>query len=98
MPSAMSGLLLIYNMDQEIKDRENVVDQSKYVYHNEIYMWRPSEGGIWPIKAQNPLMNATCRLPSTKTNINAKGDPLRCFSSHQMDQRVLDIQRNVLFL
>ena len=67
-------------------------DRSKYVYHNEIYMWRPSEGGIWPIKAQNPRMNALTRLPSTKTNKNTKGDPLRCCCSHQMDQHVLVIQ------
>ena len=49
-------------------------------------------------RANHPRMNALTRLPSTKTNINAKGDPLRCFSSHQMDQHVLDIQRNVPFL
>ena len=47
---------------------------------------------------KNPQMKALTRLPSTKTNINAKGDPLRCFSSHQLDQHVLDIQRNVPFL
>ena len=49
-------------------------------------------------RPRNPWMNALTRLPSTKTNRNAKGDPLRCFSSHQSDQHVLDIQRNVLFL
>ena len=27
-------------------------DRSKYVYHNEIYMWRLSQGGIWPNTAQ----------------------------------------------
>ena len=43
-------------------------------------------------------MNAFTRLPSTKTNKNAKRDLLRCYRSHQMDQHVLDIQRNVLFL
>ena len=43
-------------------------------------------------------MNALTHLPRTKTNKNAKGDPLRCYCSHQMDQHVLDIQRNVLFL
>ena len=52
MPFAISGLLLIYNMDQGDQRYRNVVNQSKYVYHNEIHMWRPSEGGIWPIKAQ----------------------------------------------
>ena len=49
-------------------------------------------------RPKNPRMNALTRLPSTKINKNAKGDPLRCYSSHQMDQHVLDIQRNVLFL
>ena len=49
-----------------IKDRENVVDQSKYVYHNEIYMWRPSEGGIWPIKAQNSPDERPHRSPKHK--------------------------------
>ena len=51
MPSAISGLLLIYNMDQGDQRWRNVVGQPKYVYHNEIYMWRPSEEDIWPIKA-----------------------------------------------
>ena len=49
-------------------------------------------------RPKNPGMNALTRLPSTKTNINAKGIPLRCVSSHQIDQHVLDIQRNVPFL
>ena len=49
-------------------------------------------------RPKNPRMNALTRLPSTKTNKNAKGDPLWCYCSHQMDQHVLDIQRNVLFL
>ena len=44
-----------------------------------------------------PRINALTRLPSTKTNKNAKVDPSRCCCSHQMDQHVLDIQRNVLF-
>ena len=79
MPYAISGLLLIYNMDQGDQRWRNVVDRSKYVYHDEIYMWRSSEGGIWPIKAQKPRMNALTRLPSTETNKDAKGDPLRCY-------------------
>ena len=41
-------------------------------------------------RPKNPRMNTLTRLPSTKTNINAKGDPLRCCSSHQMDQHILD--------
>ena len=49
-------------------------------------------------KPKNYRMNALTRLPSTETNKNAKGDPLRCYSSNQMDQHVLDIQRNILFL
>ena len=49
-------------------------------------------------RPKTPQMNALTCLPNTKTNINAKGDPLRCSSSHQIDQHVLDIQRNVLFL
>ena len=49
-------------------------------------------------RPKSPRMNALTRLTSTKTNRNAKGDPLRCYCSHQMDQHVLDIQRNVLFL
>ena len=49
-------------------------------------------------RSKNPRMNALTRLPSTRTNKNARGDPLRCYCSHQMDQHVLDIQRNVLFL
>ena len=52
MPYAISGLLLIYNMDQGDQRWKNVVDRSKYVYHDEIYTWRSSEGGIWPIKAE----------------------------------------------
>ena len=49
-------------------------------------------------RPKSPRMNALTRLPSTKTNKNANGDPLQCYSSHQMDQLVLDIQRNILFL
>ena len=30
-------------------------------------------------RPKNPRSNALTRLPSTKTNKNAKGDPLRCF-------------------
>ena len=46
-------------------------------------------------RPKNPRMNALTRLQITQTNINAKGDPLRCHCSHQMDQHVLDIQRDV---
>ena len=49
-------------------------------------------------RPKNPRMNALTRLPSTKTNKNAKGDPLRCYSRHQMDQHVLDIQGDVHLL
>ena len=49
-------------------------------------------------RPKHPRMNALTGLPSTKTNKNTKGDPLRCHCSHQMYQHVLDIQRNVLFL
>ena len=49
-------------------------------------------------RLKNPRMNALGHLPSTETNKNAKGDPLRCYSSNQMDQNVLEIQRNILFL
>ena len=49
-------------------------------------------------RPKSPRMNALTRLPSTKKNKNAKGDPSWCYCSHQMDQHVLDIQRNVLFL
>ena len=49
-------------------------------------------------RPKNPRINALTRLPSTKKNKNAKGDLSRCCCSHQMDQHVLDIQRNVLFL
>ena len=49
-------------------------------------------------RPKSPRMNALTRLPSTKTNKNAKGYPSWCYSSHQMDQHVLDIQRNILFL
>ena len=49
-------------------------------------------------RPKNLRIIALIRLPGTETNINVRGDPLRCFSSHQMDQHVLDIQRNVLFL
>ena len=56
------------------------------------------EGVDGQLRPRNPRMNALTRLPSTETNKNAKGDPLRCYCSHQMDQHVLDIQRNVLFL
>ena len=48
-------------------------------------------------RPKNPRMNALTHLPSTETNKNAKGDPLRCYISNQMDQHVLDIQRNILF-
>ena len=47
---------------------------------------------------KNPRMNALTRLPKHRNKQNAKGDPLRCYSSYQVDQHVLDIQRNVLFL
>ena len=36
--------------------------------------------------------------PKNRNKQNAKGDPLRCYCSHQMDEHVPDIQRNVLFL
>ena len=36
--------------------------------------------------------------PKHRNKQNAKGDPLRCYCSPQMDQHVLDIQRNILFL
>ena len=49
-------------------------------------------------RPKNPRMNALTRLPSTEANKNAKRDPLWCYSSHQMDRHVLDIQRNILFL
>ena len=49
-------------------------------------------------RLKNPRMNALTRLPKHRNKQNAKGDPLRCYSSNQMDQYVLDIQRNTLFL
>ena len=49
-------------------------------------------------RPNNPRMIALTRLQNTNTNINGRGEPLRCFSSHQMDQHLLDIQTNVLSL
>ena len=49
-------------------------------------------------RPKGPRMNTLTRLPSTETNKHAKWEPLRCYCSHQMDQHVLDIQRNLLFL
>ena len=49
-------------------------------------------------RPKNPRMNALTRLPIQRNKQNAKGDPLRYYSSNQMDQYVLDIQRNTLFL
>ena len=49
-------------------------------------------------RTKNPRMNALTRLPKHRNKQNAKGDPLRCYSSYHVDQHVLDIQRNVLFL
>ena len=46
-------------------------------------------------RPKSPRINARTRLPSTKTNKNAKEDPSRCCCSHQMDQHVLDIQGNL---
>ena len=46
-------------------------------------------------RPKNPRMNALTRLPITETNTNAKGDPLRCYYSDEMDQHILDIQRDV---
>ena len=47
---------------------------------------------------KNPRMNALTHLPKHRNKQNAKGDPLWCYSSYQVDQHVLDIQGNVLFL
>ena len=58
----------------------------------------PVKGVYGQSRPKNPGMNALTRPPRTETNINAKGDSLRCFSSHQMDKTVLDIQKNVPFL
>ena len=49
-------------------------------------------------RPKNPRMNALTRLPKHRNKQNAKGDPLRRYSSNQMDQYILDIQRNTLFL
>ena len=49
-------------------------------------------------RPKNPRMNALTCLPNHRNKQNAKGDPLLCYSSYQVDQHVLDIQRNVLFL
>ena len=64
-----------------------------------IYVWRPSEGGTWPIKAGNLMMKT---LTSSPTHHNARMDA-NGFSSggcrkHQMDQHVLDIEGNTLVL
>ena len=61
-------------------------------------MWRSSEGGRWPIKAEKSPDERPHPSHKHKNKQNAKGDPLRCYSSNQMDQHVLDIQRNILFL
>ena len=47
---------------------------------------------------KNPRMNALTRLLKHRNKQNAKGYPLRSYSSNQMDQHVLDIQRSILFL
>ena len=74
MPSAISGLLLIYNMDQGDQRLRNVVDRSKYVYHNEIYMCGDRVKGVYgQSRPKNPRMNALNRLPSTKTNKMPRG-------------------------
>ena len=81
-----------------IKDREtSPVDLNKYTTMKHI-SGDQVKGVDGQSRPKNPRMNALTRLPSTKTNKNAKGDPSWCYSSHQMDQHVLDIQRNVLFL
>ena len=49
-------------------------------------------------RPRNPRMNALTRLQSTKTNKNAKGDPLRCSSSHKMDQLSLTSKGMFLLL
>ena len=47
-------------------------------------------------RPKDPRMNALTRLTSTETNTNANMGPSRCYCSHQMDQHVLDIERDVL--
>ena len=42
-------------------------------------------------RPKNPRINALTRLPSTKTNKNAKVDPSRCCCSHQMDQHITPV-------
>ena len=32
--------------------RTLIIGALRHIRHSEICMWRPSEGGIWPIKAQ----------------------------------------------
>ena len=43
-------------------------------------------------RPKSPQMNALTLLPKHRNKQNAKGDPLRCYSSNQLDQHVLDIQ------
>ena len=82
----------------DIKDREtSSVDLNKYTTMKYICGDRV-KGVDGQSRPKNPRMNALTRPPSTETNKNARGDPLVCYSSNQMDQHVLDIQRNVLFL
>ena len=56
------------------------------------------KGVYGQLRPKNPRINALTRLPNHRNKQNAKGDPLRCYSSNQLDQHVLDIQRNILFL
>ena len=97
MPSAISGLLLIYNMDKGDQRQRNVaIDLNTYTTMK--YICGDRVKGVYgQSRPENPRMNALTCLPSTKTNKTAKGDPLQCRCSHQMDHHDLDIQGNVLF-
>ena len=61
-----------------MKDREtSSVDLNKYTTMKYISSDRV-KGVYGQLRPKNPRMNALTRLPSTKTDTNAKGDPLQC--------------------
>ena len=66
MPYAISGLLLIYNMDKGIKDREtSSADLKKYTTMK--YICGDRVKGVYGhSRPKNPRMNALTRLPKHK--------------------------------
>ena len=73
MPYAISGLLLIYNMDQGDQNRKtSSVDLNKYTTMKYIRGDRV-KGVHGQSRPKNPRMNALTRLPKHRNKQNAKG-------------------------